>query len=89
MSASFLLDKSKGSREKVVLGIVNKSPVHKFEVGLSSSFTVEENYFSHLAKKTIQKGRGCKTLGDLNSPCIFLCLKQDKKPETLAVSLFM
>lgn len=55
MSASFLLDKSKGSREKVILGIVNKSPVHKFEVELSSSFTVEENYFSHLAKKTIQR----------------------------------
>lgn len=55
MSASFLLDKSRGSREKVILGTVNKSPVHKFEVGLSSSFTVEENYFSHLAKKTIQR----------------------------------
>lgn len=41
--------------EKVILGIVSKSPVHKFEVGLSSSFTVEENYFSHLAKKTIQR----------------------------------
>ena len=35
------------------------------------------------------KGRGCKTLGDLNSPCIFFCLKQDKKPEILAASLFM
>lgn len=55
MSASLLLDKSKGSREKVILGTVTKSPVHKFEVGLSSSFTVEENYFSHLAKKTIQR----------------------------------
>lgn len=56
VSASFLLDKSKGSREKVILGTVNKSEVgHKSEVGLSSPFTVEENYFSHLAKKTIQR----------------------------------
>ena len=88
MSASLLLVKSKGSREKVILGTVTKSPVHKFEVGLSSSFTVEENYCSHLAKKPY-KGRGCKTLGDLNSLCIFFCLKQDKKPEILAASLFM
>lgn len=48
--ASFLPDKNKESREKVTLGTVNKSLAHKFKVGLSSSFTVGENYFSHLAK---------------------------------------
>ena len=61
MSASFLLDKSKGSREKVIPGTVNKSEVgHKSEVGLSSPFTVEENYFSHLAKKNHTKGGDVK-----------------------------
>lgn len=65
-----LLRKNKKSQEKVIGMTADKVLGDKFEVGLSSSVIVEENYFRHLAKNHTKGGN--LNPSRLDFPNIFL-----------------